>query len=185
MLHQHLSEQNNLSIIASVAAAAYLNQSLNKPSITAEILLNKLQSSKERSPPGQQQPQQNQPMSNYYHQHPHKRAKYASAFSKPSEVSSPKPNGPITSNSNHSISNITKSSPVKDSAHNKARFINSYNYFKCIQADSNTSPLIETLFHNERISCFIVGGEKRLCLHDILNTVLKDFSGKKMSLSKK
>lgn len=146
------------------------------------MLLNKLQSSKEKSPPGQQQQQQlqqNHPMSNYHHQHPHKRAKYASAFSKPSEFSSPKPNGTITSNSNHSISNITKSSPEKDSAHSKARFINSANYFKCIQADSNTSPLIETLLHNERISCFIVGGEKRLCLHDILNTVLKDFSGKK------
>ena len=45
-----------------------------------------------------------------------------------------------------------------------------------MQADSNTSPLMETLLHNERISCFIVGGEKRLCLHDILNTILKDFS---------
>lgn len=171
MLHQHLSEQNNLSIIASVAAAAYFNQSLGKPPTPAD-LLNKLQSGKEKSP--------HQPMSNqhYQHQHPHKRAKYASAFSKPSELfSSPKPNGTV--NSNHSISSITKStasSPEKDNTHSKARFINSANYFKCIQADSNTSPLIETLLHGERISCFIVGGEKRLCLHDILNTVLKDFS---------
>ncbi|CAF3116909.1 unnamed protein product [Rotaria sp. Silwood2] len=29
---------------------------------------------------------------------------------------------------------------------------------------------------SERITCFIVGGEKRLCLPEILNTVLKDFS---------
>lgn len=178
MLHQHLSEQNNLSIIASVAAAAYFNQSLNKPPTAGDMILNKLQSNKEKSPPGQQQQLQTNPsMSNYqHHQHPHKRAKYASAFSKPSELSSSKSNGLTTSNSNHSISNITKSSAEKDSAHSKARFINSANYFKCIQADSNTSPLIETLLHNERISCFIVGGEKRLCLHDILNTVLKDFS---------
>jgi hypothetical protein len=35
---------------------------------------------------------------------------------------------------------------------------------------------METLLHSERISCFVVGGEKRLCLHDILNTILKDFS---------
>jgi hypothetical protein len=28
----------------------------------------------------------------------------------------------------------------------------------------------------ERITCFVVGGEKRLCLPEILNTVLKDFS---------
>ena len=28
----------------------------------------------------------------------------------------------------------------------------------------------------ERITCFIVGGERRLCLPEILNTVLKDFS---------
>lgn len=31
-------------------------------------------------------------------------------------------------------------------------------------------------FLGERITCFIVGGEKRLCLPEILNTVLKDFS---------
>ena len=176
MLYQHLSEQNNLSIIASVAAAAYFKQSLNKPAAT-------VQSNKDKSPtePQQQQQQQQQQIQqqipNYPHQHPHKRAKYASAFSKPSELAATKP---ASNNSNHSISNITKSgsfssSPEKD---NKSRFINSTNYFKCIQADSNTSPLIETLLHGERISCFIVGGEKRLCLHDLLNTVLKDFSGK-------
>ncbi len=32
------------------------------------------------------------------------------------------------------------------------------------------------LFLGERITCFTVGGEKRLCLPEILNTVLKDFS---------
>ena len=31
-------------------------------------------------------------------------------------------------------------------------------------------------FLGERITCFVVGGEKRLCLPEILNTVLKDFS---------
>ena len=34
----------------------------------------------------------------------------------------------------------------------------------------------ETLLHGERITCFIVGGEKRLCLPQMLNYVLKDFT---------
>uniref|UniRef100_A0AAV2M1M5 c-SKI SMAD4-binding domain-containing protein n=1 Tax=Knipowitschia caucasica TaxID=637954 RepID=A0AAV2M1M5_KNICA len=34
----------------------------------------------------------------------------------------------------------------------------------------------ETLLEAESISCFVVGGEKRLCLPQILNTVLRDFS---------
>ncbi|XP_014665390.1 PREDICTED: ski oncogene-like [Priapulus caudatus] len=34
----------------------------------------------------------------------------------------------------------------------------------------------ETVLENECITCFMVGGEKRLCLPQILNTVLRDFS---------
>ncbi|XP_019958818.2 v-ski avian sarcoma viral oncogene homolog a [Paralichthys olivaceus] len=34
----------------------------------------------------------------------------------------------------------------------------------------------ETVLEAETISCFVVGGEKRLCLPQILNTVLRDFS---------
>ncbi|CAG6022042.1 unnamed protein product [Menidia menidia] len=34
----------------------------------------------------------------------------------------------------------------------------------------------ETLLHGEGISCFVVGGEKRLCLPQILNTVLRAFT---------
>ncbi|XP_049327523.1 v-ski avian sarcoma viral oncogene homolog b isoform X14 [Astyanax mexicanus] len=34
----------------------------------------------------------------------------------------------------------------------------------------------ETVLERETISCFVVGGEKRLCLPQILNTVLRDFS---------
>ncbi|RWS29099.1 ski oncogene-like protein [Leptotrombidium deliense] len=34
----------------------------------------------------------------------------------------------------------------------------------------------ETVLEGEVISCFVVGGEKRLCLPQILNTVLRDFS---------
>ncbi|XP_062315671.1 v-ski avian sarcoma viral oncogene homolog a [Osmerus eperlanus] len=34
----------------------------------------------------------------------------------------------------------------------------------------------ETVLESEIISCFVVGGEKRLCLPQILNTVLRDFS---------
>nr|XP_046222238.1 ski oncogene-like isoform X2 [Oncorhynchus gorbuscha] len=34
----------------------------------------------------------------------------------------------------------------------------------------------ETVLETETVSCFVVGGEKRLCLPQILNTVLRDFS---------
>ncbi len=34
----------------------------------------------------------------------------------------------------------------------------------------------DTYLHGERITCFIVGGEKRLCLPEMLNYVLKDFT---------
>uniref|UniRef100_A0A8C8DZ83 Ski oncogene n=1 Tax=Oryzias sinensis TaxID=183150 RepID=A0A8C8DZ83_9TELE len=34
----------------------------------------------------------------------------------------------------------------------------------------------ETVLEREPISCFVVGGEKRLCLPQILNSVLRDFS---------
>ncbi|KAM6312739.1 ski oncogene [Podargus strigoides] len=34
----------------------------------------------------------------------------------------------------------------------------------------------ETILEGETISCFVVGGEKRLCLPQILNSVLRDFS---------
>uniref|UniRef100_A0A7N8WV01 Ski oncogene n=1 Tax=Mastacembelus armatus TaxID=205130 RepID=A0A7N8WV01_9TELE len=34
----------------------------------------------------------------------------------------------------------------------------------------------ETVLEGETISCFVVGGEKRLCLPQILNTVLRDFT---------
>lgn len=43
-------------------------------------------------------------------------------------------------------------------------------------SDQNCSERCETILENERISCFIVGGERRLCLPQILNTVLQDFS---------
>ncbi|XP_057335596.1 ski oncogene [Microplitis mediator] len=42
--------------------------------------------------------------------------------------------------------------------------------------DQSCSERCETLLENERISCFVVGGERRLCLPQILNTVLQDFS---------
>ena len=38
------------------------------------------------------------------------------------------------------------------------------------------SEKINTLLEGEPIACFVVGGEKRLCLPQILNTVLRDFS---------
>lgn len=42
--------------------------------------------------------------------------------------------------------------------------------------DQSCSERCETILEGERISCFVVGGERRLCLPQILNTVLQDFS---------
>lgn len=42
--------------------------------------------------------------------------------------------------------------------------------------DRSYSERSETVLEGERISCFVVGGEKRLCLPHILNSVLRDFS---------
>ena len=95
-----------------------------------------------------------------HHHHHHKRLKYLS-------------NSNLTQSTSSSQINSNKQL-VKENS--RPFNINSASYLKCMQADSNTSPLMETLLHGERISCFIVGGEKRLCLHDILNTILKDFS---------
>ncbi|GCC32264.1 hypothetical protein chiPu_0010725 [Chiloscyllium punctatum] len=44
-----------------------------------------------------------------------------------------------------------------------------------IPSDSSTE-LTHTLLEGETISCFMVGGEKRLCLPQVLNSVLRDFS---------
>ncbi|XP_064643106.1 ski oncogene-like isoform X2 [Lineus longissimus] len=45
-----------------------------------------------------------------------------------------------------------------------------------IPMDSCKSERAETYLEEELIACFKVGGEKRLCLPQILNTVLRDFS---------
>ena len=42
--------------------------------------------------------------------------------------------------------------------------------------DSAICSQTETFLEGETIACFIVGGEKRLCLPQILNTVLRDFT---------
>lgn len=42
--------------------------------------------------------------------------------------------------------------------------------------DTTTSDQAETSLEGETIACFVVGGEKRLCLPQILNTVLRDFT---------
>ena len=42
--------------------------------------------------------------------------------------------------------------------------------------DATKSEKTDTLLEQETIACFVVGGEKRLCLPQILNTVLRDFS---------
>lgn len=42
--------------------------------------------------------------------------------------------------------------------------------------DTTKSDKTNTLLEGESIACFMVGGEKRLCLPQILNTVLRDFT---------
>ncbi|KAK6177657.1 hypothetical protein SNE40_015714 [Patella caerulea] len=42
--------------------------------------------------------------------------------------------------------------------------------------DTSRSDKSETILEGETIACFMVGGEKRLCLPQILNTVLRDFT---------
>ena len=42
--------------------------------------------------------------------------------------------------------------------------------------DVGRSERLDTNLEDEKIACFVVGGEKRLCLPQILNTVLRDFS---------
>ncbi|XP_057659461.1 ski oncogene [Diorhabda carinulata] len=42
--------------------------------------------------------------------------------------------------------------------------------------DTSCSERTETILEGETISCFVVGGEKRLCLPQVLNSVLRDFS---------
>lgn len=44
-----------------------------------------------------------------------------------------------------------------------------------VPSDSSTE-LTHSLLEGESISCFVVGGEKRLCLPQVLNSVLRDFS---------
>lgn len=45
-----------------------------------------------------------------------------------------------------------------------------------VSSDSGRTDKCETVLHGERITCFEVGGEKRLCLAEILNFILKDFT---------
>lgn len=42
--------------------------------------------------------------------------------------------------------------------------------------DTSRSERTETILEGESISCFVVGGEKRLCLPQVLNSVLREFS---------
>ncbi len=42
--------------------------------------------------------------------------------------------------------------------------------------DNSRSDKTDTALEGETIACFVVGGEKRLCLPQILNTVLRDFT---------
>ncbi|KAK7944722.1 hypothetical protein WMY93_000450 [Mugilogobius chulae] len=44
-----------------------------------------------------------------------------------------------------------------------------------VPSDSSTE-LTHSVLEGESISCFVVGGEKRLCLPQVLNSVLRDFS---------
>jgi hypothetical protein len=168
--HRSLSStsSNRLSI------REHLNQSLNNHHDTG--LANTLNSNKEMSNNNNSQihhsssSSYHNSSSNHHHHssyHPFKRAKYHQNGSSPTlSANSIKSTTPNQSTPGVSISNTSSSSSTTKPN----------SYLKCMQADSTTSPLLETLLHGERISCFVVGGEKRLCLHDILNTILKDFS---------
>nr|3EQ5_A Chain A, Ski-like protein [Homo sapiens]3EQ5_B Chain B, Ski-like protein [Homo sapiens]3EQ5_C Chain C, Ski-like protein [Homo sapiens]3EQ5_D Chain D, Ski-like protein [Homo sapiens]3EQ5_E Chain E, Ski-like protein [Homo sapiens]3EQ5_F Chain F, Ski-like protein [Homo sapiens]3EQ5_G Chain G, Ski-like protein [Homo sapiens]3EQ5_H Chain H, Ski-like protein [Homo sapiens]3EQ5_I Chain I, Ski-like protein [Homo sapiens]3EQ5_J Chain J, Ski-like protein [Homo sapiens]3EQ5_K Chain K, Ski-like pr len=48
-------------------------------------------------------------------------------------------------------------------------------YFQSMPSDSSTE-LTQTVLEGESISCFQVGGEKRLCLPQVLNSVLREFT---------
>lgn len=164
LANNQLNEHNNLSIIASVAAAAYFNQSLSRPADLNKLLAQQQQQSKDKTISHRQRSQSPHKHHNHHHSshthqshghhHPHKRAKF----------------GHTTPRSSSNTARDHSSGPVQ------TKSMNSIRYLKCIQADSNTSPLTDVLFHGERISCFIVGGEKRLCLHHIINIILKEFS---------
>lgn len=45
-----------------------------------------------------------------------------------------------------------------------------------VAPDRSPSQRCETLLEGESITCFLVGGEKRLCLPQILNSILRDFT---------
>ena len=169
-------ENNNLSIIATVAAAAAAAASsksdLNKDRLDnsngqTTQSFNNHHSGSGRSSDGSShhRDRDRDRHHHHHHHHHHKRAKYFSSLT--------------PSNSNGASSNRASSlGGSRDSSSQKTNQSNSSNnsFLKCIQADTDTSPLMETSLHGERISCFIVGGERRLCLHDILNTILRDFS---------
>jgi hypothetical protein len=109
----------------------------------------------------------------HHHHHSHKRSlKYSQLASGATVVNRPpKADGP-TSSSSMTVGSLLKNN--NNNNHHQGHSNNSY--LKCLQVDTDTSSLAETLLHGERITCFVVGGEKRLCLHDILNTILRDFS---------
>lgn len=107
----------------------------------------------------------------HHHHHHHKRAKYSTSSSSSGNAGSA-----FSSTRTSSLGTRDNSSPPSVSSRQVPAGAGNNSYLKCIQADSDTSPLLETILYGERISCFVVGGERRLCLHDILNTILKDFS---------
>ncbi|XP_025837119.1 ski oncogene-like [Agrilus planipennis] len=48
--------------------------------------------------------------------------------------------------------------------------------FPILSSADTSSERSETILEGETISCFVVGGEKRLCLPQVLNSVLRDFT---------
>ena len=70
-------------------------------------------------------------------------------------------------NRSKSYSSPDRRSPPTNEVHSKTPII--------IPADESRCEFTETLLHGEEIFGFVVGGEKRLCLPQILNSVLKSY----------
>jgi hypothetical protein len=197
--NEHTINKNDfnesLSIIANVAAAA----SAAAATAAATSALNKPKKHENDSNNHHHHHHKNHKHNHHHHHHHHHHKKLkntangtlsssnndlrtahlhshsnSNSSSSPSSTSSSSSSTTSTSSS-RSISQPNQQKPVTVKSQQTNQQITS-SYLKCMQTDTQTSPLMETKLHNESISCFIVGGEKRLCLHDILNSILKDFS---------
>lgn len=85
-----------------------------------------------------------------------------------------------TNNTNTNTTTTTITNSTSDTCSNPKSIANSTDLHQkvplIVPADDSCGEFSETLLDGEWISCFVVGGERRLCLPQILNSVLKDFA---------